>query len=154
MSIVQMMQYYYMKIFFLMGKRSSPPVPNTNRQWWVHITNGWRTHHRRFMNQRWWPRYHHRLKSNGTQNRWWCTFRTGGDRGGWVSWSIHHPTSHLVLYHIIEIASHLHAKETKPLLMSAVVPIKMRFLEYWQNIQLFVFLCIYFGSQSQDQRFS
>ena len=39
-------------------------------------------HHRRFWNRRWWPRYHHRLKSNGTQNRWWCTFRTGGDRGG------------------------------------------------------------------------
>ena len=48
------MQYYYMKIFFLMGKRSSPTVPDTNRRWWVHITNGWRTHHRRFMNQRWW----------------------------------------------------------------------------------------------------
>ena len=37
-----------------MGKRSSPPVPDTNRRWWVHITNGWRTHHRRFMNRRWW----------------------------------------------------------------------------------------------------
>ena len=32
----------------------SPTVPDTNRRWWVHITNGWRTHHRPFMNRRWW----------------------------------------------------------------------------------------------------
>jgi len=38
---------------FLMGKRSSPTVPDTNRRWWVHITNGWRTHHRRFIIWRW-----------------------------------------------------------------------------------------------------
>ena len=38
-------------------------------------------HHRRFWNRRWWPCYHHRLKSNGTQNHWWCIFRTGGDQG-------------------------------------------------------------------------
>ena len=30
--VVQMMQYYYMKIFFLMGKRSSPPVRVFNRR--------------------------------------------------------------------------------------------------------------------------
>jgi len=55
----------------------------------VSITNGSRyepavmgAHHQRFWNRRWWPSYHQRLKSNGTQNRWWCTFRTGGDRGG------------------------------------------------------------------------
>ena len=23
-----------------MEKKSSPPVPDTNRRWWVHITNG------------------------------------------------------------------------------------------------------------------
>ena len=60
----------------------------------VSITNGSRyepavmgAHHQRFWNRRWWPRYHQRLKSNGTQNRWWCTFRTGGDRGGCSSGS-------------------------------------------------------------------
>jgi len=41
MSIVQMMQYYYMKIFFLMGKRSSPPVRVFNRRCWC-------LHHQRF----------------------------------------------------------------------------------------------------------
>jgi len=79
----------YLKIFFY-GKKvftagsclqpavlmsPSPTVPDTNRRCWC-------PHHQRFWNRRWWPRYHQRLKSNGTQNRWWCTFRTGGDRGG------------------------------------------------------------------------
>ena len=84
-----MMQYYYMKIFFY-GKKvftagsclqpavlmsPSPTVPDTNQRCWC-------PYHQRFWNRRWWPRYHQRLKSNGTQNCWWCTFRTGGDRGG------------------------------------------------------------------------
>ena len=84
-----MMQYYYMKIFFY-GKKvftagsclqpavlmsPSPTVPDTNRRCWC-------SHHQRFWNQRWWPRYHQRLKSNGTQNRWWWGLRTGGDKGG------------------------------------------------------------------------
>ena len=89
------MQYYYMKIFFLWekvfiaGSRYEPAVMGAHHQRLAHasppvyepaVMNP--LHHRRFLNRRWWPRYHHRLKSNGTQNRWWCTFRTSGDRGG------------------------------------------------------------------------
>ena len=104
------MQYYYMKIFFWWekglhrrfvsstggvdvpitnGSRYEPAVMGAHHQRLAHasppvyepaVMNP--LHHRRFWNRRWWPRYHHRLKSNSTQNRWWCTFRTGGDRGG------------------------------------------------------------------------
>ena len=79
-----------MWIFFLMEKKSSPPVPATNQRWWALITNGLWTggdvpsYHCRFWNRRWWPPYHHRLKSNAPPNRRWCSFRTGGDRGAGV----------------------------------------------------------------------
>ncbi|CAO2148769.1 unnamed protein product [Urochloa humidicola] len=49
---------------------------------------------------------------------------------------VYYPTSPLMLHHILDIASHLHARETDPLLMSIVTPMKLKFLKYWQNIPL------------------
>jgi len=43
---------------------------------------------------------------------------------------VYYPTSPLMLHHIIEIADHLHARETDPLLMSILTPIKLKFLKY------------------------
>ena len=49
---------------------------------------------------------------------------------------VYYPTSPLMLHHILEIACHLHARETDPLLMSILTPMKLKFLKYWQNIPL------------------
>jgi hypothetical protein len=50
---------------------------------------------------------------------------------------VYYPTSPLILHHILDIASHLHAQETDPLLMNIVTPMKLKFLKYWQNIYLY-----------------
>jgi hypothetical protein len=50
--------------------------------------------------------------------------------------SIYYPTSHLMLHHILDIAGHLHAQETDPLLMNIVTLVKLKVLKYWQNIPL------------------
>jgi len=88
-----------------------PMDPDKNRRWWVLITNGWRTHHQRFMNRRWWtspslpvvkpavmdplvlavmPSYPPprpiSIDLNPTPPNWlWCTFQTGSDRRRWSS---------------------------------------------------------------------
>jgi hypothetical protein len=49
---------------------------------------------------------------------------------------VYYPTSPLMLHHILNIAGHLHAQETDPLLMNIVAPMKLKFLKYWQNIPL------------------
>jgi hypothetical protein len=43
---------------------------------------------------------------------------------------VYYPTSPLMLHHILDIAGHLHAQETNPLLMNIVTPMKMKFLKY------------------------
>nr|XP_034589956.1 zinc finger BED domain-containing protein RICESLEEPER 2-like [Setaria viridis] len=49
---------------------------------------------------------------------------------------VYYPTSPLMLHHIIEIAGHLHGQDSDPLLRNIVVPMKLKFLKYWQNIPL------------------
>jgi hypothetical protein len=49
---------------------------------------------------------------------------------------IYYPTSPLILHHILEIASHLHACESDQNLRAIVYPMKLKFLKYWQDIPL------------------
>ena len=49
---------------------------------------------------------------------------------------VYYPTSPLVLHHILEIASHLHACEQDHNLRAIVLPMKLKFLKYWQDIPL------------------
>ena len=49
---------------------------------------------------------------------------------------IYYSTSPLVLHHILEIASHLHACEKDHNLRAIVLPMKLKFLKYWQDIPL------------------
>jgi hypothetical protein len=53
---------------------------------------------------------------------------------------VYYPTSLLVLHHILEIASHLHACKRDQNLRVVVAPMKLKFLKYWENIPL---LCSY-----------
>jgi len=49
---------------------------------------------------------------------------------------VYYPTSPLILHHILEIASHLHACERDQNLTTVVHPMKLKFLKYWQDIPL------------------
>ncbi|XP_066392152.1 zinc finger BED domain-containing protein RICESLEEPER 2-like [Miscanthus floridulus] len=49
---------------------------------------------------------------------------------------VYYPTSSLVLHHILEIASHLHACEKEQNLRAIVYPMKLKFRKYWQDIPL------------------
>jgi len=49
---------------------------------------------------------------------------------------VYYPTSPLMLHHILEIAGHLHSIEIDPLLSGILIPMKLKFLKYWQNIPL------------------
>jgi hypothetical protein len=49
---------------------------------------------------------------------------------------VYYPTSYLMLHHILEIAGHLHFKDTDPLLIGVLVPMRLQFHKYWQNIPL------------------
>jgi len=49
---------------------------------------------------------------------------------------VYYPTSPLMLHHILEIAGHLHSREIDPLLLDILIPMKLKFLKYWQNIPL------------------
>jgi hypothetical protein len=49
---------------------------------------------------------------------------------------VYYPTSPLILHHILEIASHLHACERDQNLRPIVAPMKLKFLKYWKNIPL------------------
>ena len=49
---------------------------------------------------------------------------------------VYYPTSPLVLHHILEIASHLHAAERDHNLRTIVAPMKLKFLKYWEDIPL------------------
>ena len=57
--------------------------------------------------------------------------------------SIYYLTSPLILHHLLEIASHLHASEKDQNLIVVVYPMKLKFLKYWHHIPLlysFVFI--------------
>ena len=49
---------------------------------------------------------------------------------------VYYPTSPLVLHHILEIASHLHACEKDHNLRAIVYHMKLKFLKYWHDIPL------------------
>ena len=56
---------------------------------------------------------------------------------------VYYPTSPLILHHMLEISSHLHASEKDQNLIAIVYHMKLKFLKYWQNIPLlylFVFI--------------
>jgi len=44
---------------------------------------------------------------------------------------VYYPTSPLVMHHVLEIASHLHAAERDRNLRQIVYPMKLKFLKYW-----------------------
>ena len=50
--------------------------------------------------------------------------------------SVYYSTSPLVLHHVLEIASHLHACERDQNILHVVYPMKLKFLKYWQDIPL------------------
>jgi len=41
-----------------------------------------------------------------------------------------------MLHHILEIVGHLHSNDTDPLLIPILVPMRLKFLKYWQKIPL------------------
>ena len=43
---------------------------------------------------------------------------------------VYYPTSLLILHHLLDIASHLHASEKDQNLIAVVYPIKLKFLKY------------------------
>jgi len=47
---------------------------------------------------------------------------------------VYYPTSPLVLHHILEIASHLHAVERDHNFRNIVAPMKLKFFKYWEDI--------------------
>jgi hypothetical protein len=49
---------------------------------------------------------------------------------------IYYPTSPLVLHHVLEIATHLHACERDVNLRHFVYPMQLKFLKYWADIPL------------------
>ena len=49
---------------------------------------------------------------------------------------VYYPTSLLILHHLLDIASHLHASEKDQNLIAVVYPMKLKFLKYWQDILL------------------
>ena len=49
---------------------------------------------------------------------------------------VYYPTSPLILHHLLEIVSHLHASEKDQNLIAVVYPMKIKFLKYWQHIPL------------------
>jgi hypothetical protein len=49
---------------------------------------------------------------------------------------VYYPTSLLILHHILEIASHLHAAERDQNFRNIVAPMKLKFLKYWEDIPL------------------
>jgi hypothetical protein len=49
---------------------------------------------------------------------------------------VYYPTSHLILYHILEIAGHLYDYEHDNNCATVVVPMKAKFLKYWRTIPL------------------
>ena len=49
---------------------------------------------------------------------------------------VYYPTSPLMMHHILEIASHLHACERDQNLRAVVYPMKLKFVKYWQDIPL------------------
>ena len=49
---------------------------------------------------------------------------------------VYYPTSPLILHHVLEITSHLHASEREHNLRNIVYPMMLKFLKYWQHIPL------------------
>ena len=47
---------------------------------------------------------------------------------------VYYPTSLLILHHLLDIASHLHASEKDQNLIAIVYHMKLKFLKYWQDI--------------------
>jgi len=47
---------------------------------------------------------------------------------------VYYPTSPLVLHHILEIASNLHAAERDHNFRNIVAPMKLKFFKYWEDI--------------------
>jgi hypothetical protein len=53
-----------------------------------------------------------------------------------VLFGVYYPTSPLVLHHVLEIATHLHACERDLNLRQFVFPMQHKFLKYWADIPL------------------
>jgi hypothetical protein len=49
---------------------------------------------------------------------------------------VYYPTAPLVLHHILDIAEHLHNAERNQNFRMIAIPMKLKFLKYWENIPL------------------
>jgi hypothetical protein len=58
-----------------------------------------------------------------------------------------------MLHYILEIAGHLHSKDTDPLLTGVLVPMRLKFLKYWQNIPLLNFFAFILNPRTKIRGF-
>jgi hypothetical protein len=66
---------------------------------------------------------------------------------------VYYPIYPLVLHHILEIASHLHACERDQNLRVVVAPMKLKFLKYWKNIPLLYSYAFILNPRAKMRRF-
>ena len=66
---------------------------------------------------------------------------------------VFYPTSPLMLLHILDVAGRLHAKETDPLQMNIVIPMKLKFLKYCHTIPLLYSFAFILDSRAKMRGF-
>jgi hypothetical protein len=66
---------------------------------------------------------------------------------------VYYPTSLLILHHILEITSHLHACERDQNLRAVVGPMNLKFLKYWKNIPLLYSYAFILNSRAKMRGF-
>jgi len=66
---------------------------------------------------------------------------------------VYYPTSPLILHHVLEIASHLHASEREHNLRNIVYPMMLKFLKYWQDIPLLYSYAFILGPRAKMRGF-
>jgi hypothetical protein len=49
---------------------------------------------------------------------------------------VYYPTAPLMMHHILDFAEHLHTAENDASFRSIAAPMKLKFLQYWENIPL------------------
>jgi hypothetical protein len=69
---------------------------------------------------------------------------------------VYYPISPMILHYIIEIDGHLYAQENNIFLMNIVIPMKLKFLkywQYWQNIPLLYFFAFVLDPRAKMRGF-
>ncbi|XP_066358138.1 zinc finger BED domain-containing protein RICESLEEPER 2-like [Miscanthus floridulus] len=70
-----------------------------------------------------------------------------------VLFGVYYPTSPLVLHHILEIATHLHAAERDQNFRTIAAPMKLKFLKYWEDIPLLYSFAFILDSRAKMKGF-